>query len=234
MITSKKLISTFAKSETMNSYEFWKVLNKIREGSGANLIEHSNFLSRAIDECELSNTESFRVKNTRGNKNLDAYNLNKRQMLLIGMRESKTIRSKVLDWVEELSDRVHQLEQEKINRSNASLNYLQQNKALQDTRKADGKETMPYHFSNEANLINNIVLGCTAKSYRAANGFDKTVNLRDTLSIVELECVASLESTNKEMINICMDYQSRKEMLLKVFKRDFASKLIDEHLRLEA
>jgi len=25
-----------------------------------------------------------------------------------------------------------------------------------------------------------------------------------------------------------------KEMLLKVFKRDFASKLIDEHLRLEA
>jgi len=233
MITSKKIVTTFAKSETMNSYDFWKVLNKIRAEDGASNVKHNHFLKRVIDEIDyLPLGKSFTP--SRSAESIETYELTERQMLKVGMRESKAVRSKVLDWLDTLVNRVSQLEQEKINRSNASLNYVQQNKALQDTRKSEGKETMPYHYSNEANLINNIVLGCTAKAYRKFNGFDKTVNMRDTLSIIELECVASLESTNKEMIKICMDYQSRKEMLLKVFKRDFASKLIDEHLRLEA
>ena len=232
-MTSKKVVTTFSKLETMNSYEFWKVVNKIRIESGESKIQHGDYLKRVVDECDdLGESEIF--LHPQNKQDMKMYRLTQDQMLDVGMRESKAVRKQVRKWLRELSDRVHELEQEKINRSNASLNYVQQNKALQDTRKSEGKETMPYHYSNEANLINNIVLGCTAKAYRQVNGFDKTVNLRDTLSIVELECVASLESTNKEMINICMDYQSRKEMLLKVFKRDFASKLIDEHLRLEA
>jgi hypothetical protein len=233
MQTSKKLVSVFAKSETMNSYDFWKVLNNIRESEGFEKVKHNHFQARVIDEIDdLPLGKSFTP--SRSNHSIDTYELNKDQMLLIGMRESKTVRKQVLKWLHELSDRVNQLEQEKINRASASLNYVEQNKILHDTRKAEGKETEPYHYSNEANLINRVVLGCTAKAYRIANDFDKTVNLRDTLSIVELECVASLESTNKELIKIGMEYTDRKEMLLKVFKRDLASKLIDEQMRLEA
>ena len=233
MNITKKNIAIFAKDESLNSYEFWKVLNNIREDRGASPIRHDDYLTRVVDECDF-NCESFAVKNTRGNKELQAYQLDKDHMLLIGMRESKAIRKQVLKWLHELSNRVTQLEQEKINRQSASLNYLEQNKVLQETRKNEGKDTMPYHYSNEANLINNIVLGCTAKAYRIDNGFDKTVNLRDTLSIVELESVASLESTNKELIKIGMSYSDRKDALLKVFKRDLANKLIEEHATLES
>ena len=210
------------------------MLNKIREDEGDNPIQHGDYLKRVQDECDLFNSESFVVKNTRGNKELVAYNLNEDQMLLVGMRESKVIRKQVLKWLHELSDRVNQLEKEKINRKSASLEYVEQNKVLQETRLSEGKETMHYHYSNEANLINNIVLGCTAKAYRANNGFDKTVNLRDTLTIIELECVASLESTNKELIKIGMAYADRKNALIKVFKRNFKDKLISEQIRLEA
>ena len=233
MQTSKKLVSVFAKSETMNSYDFWKMLNEMRESVGASNIRHNDFLSRVEDELnDLPRYENFvpsRQKNP-----VKIYQLTERQMLKVGMRESKVVRDKVLVWIDMLIVRVNQLEQEKINRASASLNYVEQNKILHDTRKAEGKETEPYHYSNEANLINRVVLGCTAKAYRIANDFDKTVNLRDTLSIAELECVASLESTNKELIKIGMEYTDRKEMLLKVFKRDLASKLIDEQMRLEA
>jgi phage regulator Rha-like protein len=232
-MTSKKLVSIFAKEESVNSYEFYKVLNKIRLDEGANTIKHSRFIGR-VKKVIGDNQRGTMCTPSRQSEEIEVFDLTQRQMLLIGMRESQIVGEKVMDWLEHLIAKVSQLEQEKINRANASLNYVEQNKVLQETRRADGKETMPYHYSNEANLVNRIVLGMTAKAYRKDNEFDQAVNLRDTLSIVELECVASLESTNKELIKIGMDYQLRKEMLLKVFKRDFAGKLIDEQIRLEA
>ena len=155
-------------------------------------------------------------------------------MLLVGMRESRVVRKHVLKWLKDLTAKVDALELEKVNRAMASLNYVEQNAVLKSVRDAEDKTTMPYHYSNEANLINKIILGMTAKQYREDNNFDKTVNLRDTLSIVELECVASLESTNKELIKAGLSYENRKVMLLKVFKRDLSQKLIDEMIRLES
>ena len=123
MKTTKKLIESFSRTETMNSYEFWKMLNKIRADVGASHVRHDQFIERAIDECDLSNCKSFAVKNTQGNKELQSYSLNKDQMLLIGMRESKVIRKRVLAWLHELSSMVDDLKQRKIDRCSAALNY---------------------------------------------------------------------------------------------------------------
>lgn len=78
---SKKLVANFNKEQTINSYEFWRVLNNTRKDEGESPIRNDQFLDRVLDECEKSNCKSFAVKNTRGNKEIQAVNLNKDEML---------------------------------------------------------------------------------------------------------------------------------------------------------
>ena len=40
----------------------------------------------------------------------------------------------------------------------------------------------PYHFSNECDMLNRIVIGMTAKQFRIANGIDKGKSIRPYLS----------------------------------------------------
>jgi len=237
MTVQKKTIKTFAKDETMNSYDFWKVLNTIRVESGNKKVEHGKFLSRVIDECDdLPHSTIFRVE--KSNRELETYQLNKDQMLLVGMRESKDVRKQVLKWLKELSAKVEELAAEikafKIERANASLNYVAQGAMIKHTREAEGKECKFWHFSNEADLLNAIVLGETAKQHRERHGFDKTVNLRDTLTPIQLECLSVLEVNNTAFISAGLDFDMRKELLNKILDRDFTQRLIDEHMRLEA
>lgn len=83
---------------TMSSYELWKVINKFRQDDGANKVRHDDFLARVADECDdLGVCETFAVPST-GVK-LKAYQLNHDQILLVGMRESKAVRKKVLAWL---------------------------------------------------------------------------------------------------------------------------------------
>lgn len=228
MNITKINVAVFAKDESISSYEFWKVLNKIREDVGAIHIRHDQFIERAIDECDLANCKTFAVKNTKGNKELQAYSLNKDQMLLIGMRESKVIRKHVLKWLHDLSDRVVELEKQKADRAEASLSFKEQSAALKLSRELDGKETLSHHYSNEADLLNRVILGCTAKRYRIAHELDKLDSLRDTLTPVELEAYAALRKANETYLLDGLSYDERKEKLTARYKRFYCQRLIDE------
>lgn len=234
MKTTKKLIESFSKTETMASYDFWRVLNEIRADRGASHIEHGNFLDRVIDECNFSKSESFRVKNARGNAEVEAYTMNRDHMILVGMRESKIIRRQVLKWLRDLSSMIDDLKQHKIDRCSAALNYKTQSDMVKQVRDSEGKETRFYHFSNEADLLNSFVLGMPAAKYRKVNGLDKTDNLRDTLSTIQLECIAKLEMYNTSFIAGGIDFETRKSMLDKIFMRDFNERLINEHILIDA
>lgn len=233
MKTTKKLIESFSKTETMNSYEFWKVLNKIRADRGASNVRHNDFLSKLKDECDdLEGYELF-VPPRQGVE-VETYMLNQDQMILVGMRESKCVRKRVLQWLHELSGMVNDLKQRKIDRCNAALNYKTQSDMVKQVRDSEGKETRFYHFSNEADLLNSFVLGMPAAKYRKLNGLDKTDNLRDTLSTIQLECIAKLEMYNTSFIAGGIDFETRKEMLNNIFMRDFNDRLIQEHILIEA
>jgi len=85
------------------------VLNSIREDEGASKLQHRDFLRRVVDELDdLPRVESFHPPRQRDP--IDIYELTEKQMLLVGMRESKIVRRKVVDWLEHLSTRVHILE----------------------------------------------------------------------------------------------------------------------------
>ena len=95
---------------TMSSYYLWKQINDFRVKEGLNKVRHDDFLARVIDECDdLPQCETFAVPVS--NVKLKSYELNQDQMLLVGMRELKAIRKKVLAWIKELSKKQFQIPQ---------------------------------------------------------------------------------------------------------------------------
>jgi hypothetical protein len=76
---------------------------------------------------------------------------------------------------------------------------------------------MPYHFSNEADLINRIVLGMSAKKYRKIHRVD---DVREAVSAAELAELERLQRINTGLIEIGMDYQERKEHLIRCHQKE--------------
>lgn len=96
------LITSNNEALTMSSYELWKVINRFRVSEIGKKVRHDDFLARVIDECDdLGVCENFAVPSS--GVVLKAYQLNRDQMLLVGMRESKVVRKKVLDWIKSLT-----------------------------------------------------------------------------------------------------------------------------------
>ena len=231
MNITKKNIAIFAKDESLNSYEFWKILNNIRKDRGASPVLHKDFIKRVADECDdLGGKEIF--LHPQNNMEITSYKLNRDQMFLVGMRESKAVRKQVLKWLHELSDKVDEIEAQKAERAEASLSFKEQSAALKLSREFEGKETLSHHYSNEADLLNRVILGCTAKSYRSAHQLDKADSLRDTLTPVELEAYTALRKANETYLLDGLTHSERKEKLTNRYKRFYCQRLIEEYERL--
>lgn len=84
------------------------------------------------------------------------------------------------------------------------------NSMLVARREKDGKECAPYHFMNEAKLINHVLIG-------KFKGVD-----RDALSLDRLALLAKLEARNTILIADGVSYQDRK-IALEQFAQDLAS-----------
>lgn len=84
--------------------------------------------------------------------------------------------------------------------------------ALEIARMGQGKNTLPRHYTNEANMLNRIVLGgLTAKTWAQQQGI--IGNPRDAMSETQLEHLSYLEQTNTTLIELGMDYHGRKDKL---------------------
>ncbi len=73
-----------------------------------------------------------------------------------------------------------------------------------------------YHFSNEADMINRIVTGMSAKKFKEKIGVE---SVRDVVSAEQLAEFNRLQIINTGLIEIGMDYQIRKEHLKKCYER---------------
>ncbi|WP_456093518.1 KilA-N domain-containing protein [Neisseria sp.] len=89
----------------------------------------------------------------------------------------------------------------KSERKEASVGYKVMSEILQIRRKAEGKETKSYHYSNEARLIN-----------AALTGKFKPLN-REVLSMEQVKMLAELEVKNTVLIAQGKSYNERKANL---------------------
>lgn len=106
--------------------------------------------------------------------------------------------------------------------------------AVKYNRLSAGKDLKPYHFSNEFDLINRVVLGCSSKQYRAAHGLASNDPLRDTLTLVEIKAVEHMQRLNASLIDIGMPFDQRKARLHQVFMLRHQRALMNETMQLEA
>ena len=76
-----------------------------------------------------------------------------------------------------------------------------------------------YHFSNEADMINKIVLGMSAKKYRELHGLEKGISIRPYLSDAEAEAVLALQRADIGLLEVVPEFERRREVLAKIHAR---------------
>ena len=96
-------------------------------------------------------------------------------------------------------------------------------KTLADTRKDFPKLTdqiklvnpdaKPYHYSNECDMINRIVLGMSAKQYREAHNIPKGESIRPYLTDEQVEMLNTLQDIDYGLLLGVPDFQQRKRQL---------------------
>lgn len=95
-----------------------------------------------------------------------------------------------------------------------------------DAIMAAHEEPKHYHFSNECNMINTIVLGMTAKKYRELNDIEKGKSVRPYLSLEQIDSIKTLQRIDIGLIVAVSDYQERKKILEQQYNRIKPKRLI--------
>nr|WP_299077981.1 Rha family transcriptional regulator [uncultured Fretibacterium sp.] len=76
-----------------------------------------------------------------------------------------------------------------------------------------------YHFSNEADMINRIVLGMSAKKFRELHGLEKGVSIRPYLSNAEAEAVLALQRADIGLLEVIPEFERRRDVLAGMYTR---------------
>ena len=74
-------------------------------------------------------------------------------------------------------------------------------------------EPKPYHFSNEADLLNKIITGYTAKKFRELHNIPKGESIRPFLTDKQLELMELLQKVDTGLLIAVPDYEQRKRHL---------------------
>lgn len=77
-----------------------------------------------------------------------------------------------------------------------------------------------YHFSNEADMLNRIVLGMSAKQFRLTNGIKKGQSIRPYLAAKQIHALDRLQHLDYGLLYSCPDFQQRKQLLMAYYKTE--------------
>ncbi|WP_421180592.1 antA/AntB antirepressor family protein [Aeromonas enteropelogenes] len=101
----------------------------------------------------------------------------------------------------------------------ASKDYCKlMNDALEESRSRLGKTTLAHHYSNEANLLNRLILGMGANKWATLHG--ASASIRQHMNAYQLSMVAYLERSNATLLDAGMQKERLAEMLIAKVKRE--------------
>lgn len=81
------------------------------------------------------------------------------------------------------------------------------------------EEPKHYHFSNELDMINRIVLGMSSKQFREQRGLEKVGSIRPYLTPEQAESVKNLQRIDIGLILAIPDFYQRKQILTAQYNR---------------
>ncbi len=85
--------------------------------------------------------------------------------------------------------------------------------ALTENIKLLHENPKPYHFSNECDMINRIVLGKSAKQFRLENNIEKGKSIRPYLTKKQIELIEVLQKVDVGLLVAFPNYEDRKKYL---------------------
>lgn len=84
------------------------------------------------------------------------------------------------------------------------------------------EEPKHYHFSNEINMINRIVLGMDAKHFKESHGLDKSISsIRPYLDAEQIEAIESLQRIDIGLLVAGLDFDARKQLLTATYAKRY-------------
>lgn len=169
-------------------------------------------------EFSSLNFEEIKYKDSTGRR-LPEYLMTKDGFTILAMGFTG---KKAMKFKEAYINRFNQMEEFIKNLYEAKIEFPE----FTDAIMAAHEEPKHYHFSNECNMINSIVLGMTAKKYRDLNGIEKGKSIRPYLSLEQIENIKTLQRIDIGLIVAVNDYQERKKILEQQYRRMKAKKLI--------
>ena len=86
-----------------------------------------------------------------------------------------------------------------------------------------------YHYSNECDLINRIVLGMSAKKFREEHGLEKGTSIRPYLSSDQLKQIDALQKIDIGLMVGIPNYQERKQKLEWYYAKTYGMKGLDSN-----
>ena len=204
-------------SQTMSSREIAKLTGKRHD----HVLRDIRNMFESLDIQSPQNWVDY--KDSKG-RIFQECNLPKRETLILVSGYSVTLRAKIIDRWAYLESKLS----EKFDWKGERIGSKDLHKQLAQAIHEAHEEPKPYHYSNESDMINRVVLGCTAKSYREMHDIKKTDPIRDTLTTLELKAINDLQLANKVYIEDGLSFDERKKKLNSLFDRKHKDKLIKE------
>lgn len=170
-------------------------------------------------------------KTGRGNTYTE-YLLNKRDSIILVAQNSPEFTARLVDRWQELETKVAELEQKKAARLEQRRAMAVEFRPMTDAIKKAHEDPKPYHYSNECDMINRIVLGMTAAKFRNHHGIDETANPRDYMTDLQAAAIVDLQRANTVLMQFDVGFKERKEKLTELFEKNFKCELIAEVLRI--
>ena len=138
-------------------------------------------------------------------------------LLVMGYTGDKAMQFKEA-YIKAFNDMADYIRSHKEKRQDARVEY----KPMTDAIKLAHDPIKSYHFSNEADLINSVVIGMTAKRFKELNKVD---SVRDNLKPFQLEAIAHLERMNTALIEINQPFEERKRILSEYYTKKLIKRL---------
>lgn len=203
---------------------------------------HDNVMQniRSLIETEHLGLLDFKESSylNKQNKSQPCFELTERGFLIampfIGGDKARDGQVRLVDSFIEYREKARKESLIQAERDLARVEYRPMTNAIKSSKESEGKEAEHYHFSNEANMINRIVLGTTSAKFRKENDIGKTEALRDYLTAEQIRAITELQRADTVFINMGWDYDKRKVELTSMFERNHRLPLIEEQHRLAA
>ena len=179
-------------------------------------IEHVDYCQ--MEGLSLSNLESAKSRQQATKEYFCVPDMVKQLAMIENTEKGKLARMYFLDCEKKTQEKESKL----LIRSSTKIEFKSMNEALTNERELIGKDTKHFHYSNEANMINVIALGATAKQYREDNSIPDSHDVRDYLSGDQLKAIDRIQKYNESLIMLGEEYSERKVKLQEFYNRNYS------------